>query len=350
MLGGLGWAWGVLITVKNGEQETKVNVPPGSEVTIKDNGAVDVKLPPTPAAALSATPSATFTLGQDNLGHAFDQIMERATQDNGIQWGDEVRGLQIGLSFDPQRPVYHRGDAVRLRLFARNRSDKPLTLVDWVSRNHGRDEASLTSRVPTVQDASGKKLGVAEPDLNTSVGPRKTELLSGKTMLVGAIVFGIGVQPGDPWGVWADLKPGSYQVSQVYSFEETDETTWSGALTTGKLTLTVATDAAAGNLSFGPLIEHVISQNDADGQGFVFFSFRSGKPVKPPAALILREVRGPNALAEPTPELNEWITANGVDLLFRIRAGQWDIQPLNMKRGDSVPKTLWERNRRARRD
>ena len=129
-----------------------------------------------------------------------------------IQWGDEVRGLQMGLSRDPRRPAYHHGDTVRLNLYARNRGDKPVTLVDPVIGN-APDEVSLAFPAPTVQDASGKKVQV-EPTLRPTNGvwiprQRKTGLLPGKTMPAGAIVFGIGVQPGDALGVWADLKLGT---------------------------------------------------------------------------------------------------------------------------------------------
>ena len=103
----------------------------------------------------------------------------------------------------------------------------------------------------------------------------------------------------------------------------------------------LSTPTDAQQTSLGPVVEHVISQNDADSQGFVFFNLRTGKPLRPPASLILREISGGDALAEMTPELGQWIAANGPDVLFRLRAHQWDVQPLAMDGANAVPDSLW---------
>ena len=74
--------------------------------------------------------------------------------------------------------------------------------------------------------------------------------------------------------------------------------------------------------SFGPVNERIITTDEADDQGLVFFQMQTGKVMKPPFRLKLT-----NSLphvVELTPELKQWIRANDMDLLFYLdKKGIW---------------------------
>ncbi len=114
LLGGLGLAVGVMISIKKDGHETKLNVPSGSDLTIADNGDVEVKLPPTPPATRSVGPSIggkTNSLPKElwNLGGASASadvyagvegtIYEFGTDSNGkpIEHGSWVKKGQVLL-------------------------------------------------------------------------------------------------------------------------------------------------------------------------------------------------------------------------------------------------------------
>ena len=89
---------------------------------------------------------------------------------------------------------------------------------------------------------------------------------------------------------------------------------------------------------FGPTTTRELLTGDANEQGYVFFNFKTGKAFKSPFPLketpksvpaAIAEDRyswigrskespksDPNAMVEYTPELIDWIEANGVDILF----------------------------------
>jgi len=63
---------------------------------------------------------------------------------------------------------------------------------------------------------------------------------------------------------------------------------------------------------FGPTVERVLTPDDADEQGYMFFDFETGKSYKPPFALKMF------GQLEMTPELLGWVKSTGVDLLIRF--------------------------------
>jgi hypothetical protein len=92
---------------------------------------------------------------------------------------------------------------------------------------------------------------------------------------------------------------------------------------------------------FGPVIEKVISTEDADGQGLVFLDMETGKSARPPFPLTLRPGQGPG-FVELTPELTKWIRARDVDLLLRLGDRGWDLMTLDMQQDFAGQLDEWE--------
>jgi len=102
-----------------------------------------------------------------------------------------------------------------------------------------------------------------------------------------------------------------------------------------------AASPADGRLSFGPVIERVITTPDADDQGLVFFDMETGKSFKPPFPLTFHPNQGP-AFVELTPELKEWIKARDVDVLLHLGEKTWDLMTLEMQEDFGGQLNEWE--------
>jgi tRNA A-37 threonylcarbamoyl transferase component Bud32 len=82
--------------------------------------------------------------------------------------------------------------------------------------------------------------------------------------------------------------------------------------------------AAKGNSPLSQEIERVISRRDADEQGYVLFSLRTGQIRKPPFSL--EPSRGPRGSAfapQLTPEQEQWFDTNDVDIVLHLGERQW---------------------------
>lgn len=64
--------------------------------------------------------------------------------------------------------------------------------------------------------------------------------------------------------------------------------------------------------------EWLIKASDADGQGLILFSMKTGRALKPPIPLKLKDALP--AVVEFTPDLWEWIRENEMDVLLQFRA------------------------------
>lgn len=147
-------------------------------------------------------------------------------------WGKAVKGLQAGLRFGLQNRAYRMGERVDFALLVRNTGVKAVTVVDWVP---------LAGWAPTVRGIDGKSLPVAVPPFDGPVQMRKSVLKPGDILEVGTVFLQIDAE-AEARGDWphVHLTPGKYGVSQSYRFGDNEEATWSGELTTGELTLSVA--------------------------------------------------------------------------------------------------------------
>ncbi len=81
---------------------------------------------------------------------------------------------------------------------------------------------------------------------------------------------------------------------------------------------------------FGPVVEKVIGTENADDQGLVFFDMENGQSRRPPFALKLFPSRAP-AFVDITPELQQWIRAQDVDLLLLLGEKTWSMMALEMQ-------------------
>ncbi len=111
---------------------------------------------------------------------------------------------------------------------------------------------------------------------------------------------------------------------------------WQKALTLLKL---IKSKDAGREASFGSVIERVITADDADNQGLVFFDIAGGKTLKPPFRLKLTN-RLPDVV-EITPELKEWTRANNVDLMFHIGEKGFSRMNLEMREGFAGQLNEW---------
>jgi hypothetical protein len=92
---------------------------------------------------------------------------------------------------------------------------------------------------------------------------------------------------------------------------------------------------------FGLQAERDITTNDDDNQGLVFYKFKNNDIVKPPFPLKLHLDQAP-AFVELTPELQQWIKANEVDVLFHFGEKSWEMMALEMQEDYAGQPTDWK--------
>jgi hypothetical protein len=92
---------------------------------------------------------------------------------------------------------------------------------------------------------------------------------------------------------------------------------------------------------FGLVVEKVIGIEDADDQGLVFLDLETGHSRKPPFALKLFPSRAP-AFVDLTPELQQWIRAQDVDLLLLLGEKTWSMMTLEMQEDFAGQLSEWE--------
>jgi len=96
----------------------------------------------------------------------------------------------------------------------------------------------------------------------------------------------------------------------------------------------------AANLSFGPVVERVVTTNDANTENLVFVSLGKNALLKPPFRVeysggawitsmdgVPTNERG---FLKITPQLLKWVGDNGVDLVFRLEDGSCMVETLQM--------------------
>jgi serine/threonine protein kinase len=83
--------------------------------------------------------------------------------------------------------------------------------------------------------------------------------------------------------------------------------------------------------AIGPVVERVISNHDANEQGFVCIDFETGRVHKPPFPLLKQEVLGSRENPEQIPELMQWVETTGADYLFHLEDKGWSTMPLKLK-------------------
>ena len=89
------------------------------------------------------------------------------------------------------------------------------------------------------------------------------------------------------------------------------------------------------------VVERVISRNEADEQGFVFFDLETGRSLPPPFPLVTRSNQG-LALVELTEGLEQWIEANRMDVLIHFEGDTWSTMNLRMQE-DFIAETMeWD--------
>jgi hypothetical protein len=94
--------------------------------------------------------------------------------------------------------------------------------------------------------------------------------------------------------------------------------------------------------------EQVISADDADKQGLVFFSLETCKLYKPPFPLTI-DLRhfgvppvGSSSFVDLNPEQKKWIAARHVDLLYHLGNKHWENMFLETEIGFAGPANEWD--------
>ena len=179
-------------------------------------------------------------LVDDALKPLADLEAAAADVNRNIAWGKEVAGLQLGLALGGGERPCRRGETVRFAVYARNTGDRRITLVHY----------GMLGRAPTLLDANGRKIPVNIPVIDMPVQKIVLELAPGEQKLVGTMTLKLdennnaGAGADGPYVLSVFLAPGAYRANLTWRFEKHAEATWSGEVTTGELTLTVAGDAA----------------------------------------------------------------------------------------------------------
>jgi hypothetical protein len=153
-----------------------------------------------------------------------------------IAWGPAVDGLQAGLLFGGGRTHWQIGEDAPLRVHLRNTTRTPLKLVYF--------KPALLGWVPEVRDPRGRLAPVESPPLDYPVQRAELSLRPGETVLLGDSRLAFR-RPNGPAGEGVLVstmraEPGRYRVSFPYRFQGEGEGTWTGALNTGAVSLTLA--------------------------------------------------------------------------------------------------------------
>jgi serine/threonine protein kinase len=87
--------------------------------------------------------------------------------------------------------------------------------------------------------------------------------------------------------------------------------------------------ATGANLSFGPVMEHTVTTDEANRDGVVAYRFKENDLVRPPERLTQQfkslKTRGF------TPELEQWMRAESVDLLLYLGEESFDVLRLDLR-------------------
>ncbi len=161
---------------------------------------------------------------------------ERPDNESNLVWGEEVDGLQLGLSYDSQERPYYQGEIVSFEVHVRNNGDKAVDLAyvelfhwcPYVRDVRDTNDATFIVNVHlTGGDASAREEHI-------SLGP-------GDRQSLGKVVLQIGPVPkGARRAEYsADFEPGGYVVTQTGRFRGIVYDSWRGELTTGELPLAV---------------------------------------------------------------------------------------------------------------
>ncbi len=162
-----------------------------------------------------------------------------------ISWGNAANGLQLGLRAGElglhvgDRPRINRiGTRVDFEVVVRNLNDTPIRLRHFGTRGYA----------PLIEDAAGNRLIVNVPVFNEPAQEQKLRLAPGEQVSVGSVSVVLASSPlslREPRDVQnrVAIKPGTYQVSQVFRFDEhiePDNENGSGELHAGSVRIKVA--------------------------------------------------------------------------------------------------------------
>jgi len=162
--------------------------------------------------------------------------VEGTGEKNALAWGEEVDGLQLGLSYDSAERPYSQGEIVSFDVHARNNGNKAVDL-SYVELFHwcpyARDVTDANDAISIVNvrlirgDASAQEEHI-------SLGPGDRQSLGKVALQIGPLPKGAQRAKYS-----ADLEPGGHIVTQTGNFGGIGYDSWRGKLTTGELPLIV---------------------------------------------------------------------------------------------------------------
>ena len=91
----------------------------------------------------------------------------------------------------------------------------------------------------------------------------------------------------------------------------------------------IGADAAGPVKGFGPVVERILTEDDADRDGMVFFRMDTGVSFPPDTVPLVRRP-GSMPFVQITPELKAWIKTTGADLLIRLTDKDFEWMYLDM--------------------
>ena len=258
---------------------------------------------------------------------------------------DSAKGLV--LKAGTQKPVYTVGEKVFVDAEISNPTGQ-LTPIGWntATGNHfvvmqGEKitmEGLLPQVIPEMRESLTVGPGMPDTEKVLYLPPgHKVSLLldCGKAEKPGAFRVRVGYDPLMPRNGWV-------------SDPKTDNPPWLDQVLVSdwfEYKVEAAKDQPAQPetaAAFGPVNEQIVTTNDAGNDGLVFFDMETGKFFKPPFALKFHPGEAP-AFVEFTPELKEWIKANGVDVLFHLGEKSWDMLTLEMQEDIAGQPTEWNK-------
>lgn len=155
-----------------------------------------------------------------------------------ISWGNDVDGLQLGLTFASPRNQYYQGEHVGFNVYARNTGSRNITGNAAIQLVH----YGLLGYTPSIIDSNGKPITVLGPVINLPVRPHTLSLNPGDIKRVGSVDITMAqvsdMNPND-LTVYCYPPPGAYSVLQTFKFHENEQANWHGELTTGTLTMQI---------------------------------------------------------------------------------------------------------------
>jgi beta-lactamase regulating signal transducer with metallopeptidase domain len=164
------------------------------------------------------------------------------TEDDGLEWGPVVDGLQLAVELSPKKNAYLLGETIDVKFHVRNAVDYAIQVglaMPW--------RQDLTDQTVLIHDENGKSLTGKGVWMSGTVGTKQYTLKPGETASYESCDLAFvdpGKEPGGgSVGYWVEAAPGVYTAQFKQHFPigfHSEPRQWRGELDTASITIRIA--------------------------------------------------------------------------------------------------------------